>query len=281
VFALSQSKAAAMPLVRSQFEVLTDTLQHPGGPTAHARLCELLADLLQLAGEILFDGNAYTDAAHCYTLAASAAKEAGAFDLWACAMTRHAFIGLYEHQSQNALSILDLASRLARRGDSQLSTHQWVAVVRAQVLSRLGATDDCRRALDVAETVQDMTGPVHNGGWLRFDGSRLAEERGTCYAELGRPDLAEPALVDALNQTTSVRRRGAILVDLATIGAQRHDIDHLVTYAGQALELARQSHSGYIGRKLTTLRPHLASLSSNKRVRQLQEQTIALVEATG
>jgi len=82
VFALSQSKAQALPLVRSQFDVLTDGLAHPGSLAVHTRLCTLTADLLQLAGEILFDGNAYTEAAHCYTLAASAAKEAGAYDLW-------------------------------------------------------------------------------------------------------------------------------------------------------------------------------------------------------
>jgi tetratricopeptide (TPR) repeat protein len=280
VFALSQSKAQALPLVRSQFDVLTDGLAHPGSLTVRARLCTLTADLLQLAGEILFDGNAYTEAAHCYTLAASAAKEAGAYDLWACAMTRHAFIGLYERRGQSAVSMLDLASRLARRGDQQLSTRQWVAVVQAQAFAGLGQLDACQRALDMAETVHDLSGPVHTDGWLRFDGSRLAEERGACYVELGRPDLAEAALTDALSQIVSVRRRGAILADLAVTGAQRRDIEQLVTYATEAVELARQTGSGYIGRKLAGLRPHLVAVANDPRVRQLQEQTATLVGAS-
>jgi transcriptional regulator with XRE-family HTH domain len=280
VFALSQSKAATLPLVRSQFDVLTDGLAHSGSLRTHTRLCTLTADVLQLAGEILFDGNAYTEAAHCYTLAASAAKEAGAYDLWACAMTRHAFIGLYERRGQSAASMLDLASRLARRGDQQLSTRQWVAVVQAQAFAGLGQLDACQRALDVAETVHDLSGPVHTDGWLRFDGSRLPEERGACYVELGRPDLAEAALTNALGQTVSVRRRGAILADLAVTGAQRRDVEQLVTYGTEAVELARQTGSGYIGRKLAGLRPHLASVANDPRVRQLQEQTAALVGAS-
>jgi hypothetical protein len=216
-----------------------------------------------------------------YTLAASAAKEAGAYDLWACAMTRHAFIGLYERRAESAASMLDLAARIARRGDRQLSTRQWVAVVQAQVFAGLGQLGACQRALDVAETLHDLTGPVHTDGWLRFDGSRLSEERGACYAELGRPDLAEAALVDALGQAVSVRRRGAILADLAMTGVQRRDVEQLVTYATEAVELARQTGSGYIGRRLARLRPHLTAVMNDPRVRQLQEQMPVQVGTSG
>jgi hypothetical protein len=152
-----------------------------------------------------------------------------------------------------------------------------VAVVQAQVLAGLGRFDACQRALDVAETVHSLNGPVHTDGWLRFDGTRLTEERGACYVELGRPDSAQAALTDALGQTVSVRRRGAILADLAVTGAQRRDVEQLVTYASEAVDLARQTSSGYIGRRLARLRPHLAAVANDPRVRQLQEQTAALV----
>jgi hypothetical protein len=75
-------------------------------------------------------------------------------------------------------------------------------------------------------------------------------------------------------------RRGAILADLAVTGAQRHDVEQLVAYATEAVELAHQTGSGYIGRKLAGLRPHLASVANDPRVRQLQEQTAALVGAS-
>jgi hypothetical protein len=196
-------------------------------------------------------------------------------------MTRHAFIGLYERQGQSTVSMLDQAARLARRGDGQLSTRQWVAVVQAQALAGLGQFDACQRALDVAETVHELTGPVHTDGWLRFDGSRLAEERGACYVELGRPGLAEAVLTEAVGQTVSVRRRGAILTDLAVAGAQRHDVDQLLTYATEAVELARQTASGYLGRKLAGLRPHLAVVANDPRLRHLSEQIPVLAGTRG
>jgi len=69
--------------------------------------------------------------------------------------------------------------------------------------------------------VKILTGPVMPGGWLRFDGARPAEERGTCYAALGRADMASEVLTEALDTTTSPRRRGSILTDLAALSGER------------------------------------------------------------
>jgi tetratricopeptide (TPR) repeat protein len=248
------------------------------GISTHQRLCELASELLQLAGEIFFDANKYTDAAHCYALAATASKEADAFDLWACAMTRHAFIGMYERRFERAASMLELAAHLARRGDRSLSTRYWVCAVQAQVFAGLGKLDSCQRALDTAEEVQELTGNVSNGGWLRFDGSRLAEERGSCYVQLRRTDLAENSLRDALRQNLSARRRASVLTDLAMIGAQRGDAKQLVAYTDEVLTMAVQTGSGFISRKLQGLRRHLAPLLGNSQVRQLDQQITALSE---
>lgn len=89
VFVLFKVKSAILPLVRNQLNVLVANLNQPLGLPAHQRLCELTSELLQLAGEIFFDANKYSEAAHCYTLSAHASKEAGAFDLWACAMAEN------------------------------------------------------------------------------------------------------------------------------------------------------------------------------------------------
>jgi tetratricopeptide (TPR) repeat protein len=276
VFAMAASKAQVLPLVREQLAVLTTTLAEPHDQGTHQRLCTLAADLFQLAGEIFFDADRYTDAAHCYALAASAGKEAGAFDLWACALTRHAFVAVYDRQFTDAVPMLDLAASLARRGDPALSTRYWVAAVQAETFAGLGELDRCQRALDTAEQVRGLTGEVHNGGWLRFDGSRLAEERGTCYATLGRSDLAESALTNALAGTLTARRRASVLTDLAAIGAQRRDPDQVVAFADAALEAAHQTGSGVIRNKLRTLQPRLAPLLNNTQVRQLNDNINAL-----
>ncbi|MEU6230112.1 transcriptional regulator [Streptomyces sp. NPDC047042] len=279
VYALSDSKRAVFPAVRHQLDVLVRSLDEVRSPTERQQICTLIADIYQLAGEVLFDAHEYTDAAHCYALAANAAQGAGNYDLWACAMTRHAYVELYTQRAFSAEPLLDAAFKVAQRGDSTLSTRYWVAAVQAEAYAYLGDSDSCMRALDEAERVQTLSGQIHNGGWLRFDGSRLAEERGACYLQLGRPDLAEEALTTALAQDLSLRRRGAVLVDLAALGIQQGDVDQALHYADAALTLADQTHSGYIGAKLSGLRPRLATLASNDRTSDLEHRIAALAGA--
>ncbi|MGH3943062.1 MAG: helix-turn-helix domain-containing protein [Pseudonocardiaceae bacterium] len=276
VFARTKRKRSVLPLVRKQLSLLTDALHRSHEEDAHKRLCILAGDLFQLAGEVFFDGNQYAHASHCYSLAAAASKEANAYDLWACAMTRHAFIGIYEQQFDKSAHMLELAANLARNGDSSLSTTQWIHVVRAQSLAGLGQLDECQRALDGAEAVNSPSGRVHTGGWLRFDGSRLAEERGACYVALRRPDLAEVALTKALSQDLSPRRRGSVLIDLAMMSVQCGDPERLVMYADAALDTARQTESGVIYRKLQILQEQLSSFLGDRHVRHLSEHITAV-----
>ncbi|GAA5124073.1 helix-turn-helix transcriptional regulator [Haloechinothrix salitolerans] len=277
VFADAKAKRLALPMVRQQLEVLTTSLQQTHTSAVRRRLCELAADLFQLCGEIFFDSDRYTDAANCYSLAANTSKEAAAYDLWACAMTRQAYIGVYERQFDRAAPLLSGAATLAQKGDSGLSTRYWVAAVQAQTFAGLGQLSACQRALETAEQVTQLKGTVHTDGWLRFEGSRLAEERGSCFVELGRPELAEPALVQALSRTTSTRRRGSVLADLAMVGAQRGDSEQLVMYADAALDVARQTNSvGYLGRKLKTLKPQLKPFLADRHVRTLDRQITSL-----
>ncbi len=276
VFVLSKFKGAVFPLVRSQLDALAASLSKPRGVAGHQRLCSLASELLQLAGEIFFDANKYTDAAHCYTLAATAGKEAGALDPWACAMTRHAFIEMYERRFEEAALMLELAARLARRGDASLSTRYWVAAVQAQAFAGLGKLEACQRALDLAEQVRGLSGDPGNGGWLRFDGTRLAEERGACYVELRRPGRAESTLSDALRQNLSARRRGSVLADLAMVGVQRGDIDQIAAYSDAALKIVAQTGSGFVSRKLQALQDHLTPLLGSSDIRRLNQKITTL-----
>ncbi|WP_405391190.1 transcriptional regulator [Streptomyces sp. NBC_01102] len=236
----------------------------------------MTADLYQLAGELFFDANSYTEAAQCYALAGNAAHAGGDHDLWACAMTRHAYVELYARRAPAAQPLLAAASRIARRGDSALSTRHWVAAVQAEAYAAMGDIDACARALDEAEKVHSLDDHSHNGGWLRFDGSRLPEERGACYLQLGRPDLAEDALTAALAQPLSLRRRAAVLSDLAVVGVHRRDVDQIVHFAEIAISLAGQSDSGFVGKKLDGLRGRLAPLMSDGRVSDLDQRIAAL-----
>ncbi len=280
VYQLARSKRSVAPIVRDQLTALKDRLQ--GHRSAEAvELGSAAADLFQLAGELAFDQNHYSDAAAAYNLAASASHGAGSFDLWACALVRQSYIDLYDHRYEDAADVLAAASRVARRGDTQLTTRHWVASVQAEAYAGLKDLTRCERAMDEAEKVQYLSPTGHNGGWLRFDGSRLAEERGARYVQLGRLDLAEETLIraldqDALSQGQSYRRRGAVLTDLAAIGARRGDSDQVLTFAGEALELARASASGYVARRLHFLQAEFAHLGRDRRIAELGAEISAL-----
>ncbi|MEB3366612.1 transcriptional regulator [Saccharopolyspora mangrovi] len=235
----------------------------------------------QLCGEAFFDSGNYAAAAQCYAEAAHVSKEAREPDLWACAMTRHAFISIYEHQFKDAAPLLEGAATLAARGDPARTTRYWVAAVQAQTFAGLGDLSNCERALDRAEHVAGLDDRAPATGWLRFEGSRLDEERASCFVALRRPDLAEPALNKALGQARSARRRGSVLVDLAIVGAQRGDVDQLVMNGAAAVDSARQTASvGYVGRKLGGLREQLVPYVGDRRVRYLDAQIKDLVSAT-
>ncbi|WP_424642292.1 transcriptional regulator [Embleya sp. AB8] len=280
VYLRARTKGSVFPIVRDQLSTLRSSLE--GGSASDFRgLCGAAGDLFQLAGELAFDGDRYSEATACYTLAATASRDSGSFDLWACALVRHAYVELYEQRYRQAARTLLGAERVARRGDTTLSTRHWVACVQAEAYAGLGDLTACERALDDAERVAELDGPGHNGGWLRFDGSRLAEERGARYVQLGRLDMAERVLVDALDQAVlapgqSFRRRAAVLTDLAAIGAKRRDPDQVVAYGWEALRLARESSSGYVARRLQGLLIEFGQPAHDDRIADLRAEIIAL-----
>ncbi|MFF8656315.1 helix-turn-helix transcriptional regulator [Streptomyces huasconensis] len=269
VYQLTRAKGSVYPVIRDQLTQLNEALAgHRGNP---GLLLHAASDLYQLAGEVAFDGNRYSDAAASYSLAASVSKDAKAYDLWACALVRHAYVDMGEQHYPQAAQVLSAAEQLAHRGDSNLSTRHWVAPVQAETYAALGDLDACERAMERAEKVRDLTVDSGDSGWLRFDGARLAEERGSRYVRLGRLDLAEGVLMTALAQTGlasghSYRRRAAVLTDLAAIGAKRRDAEQVVVYGEEALRLARASGSGYVARRLRALCDEFGSLSRDPRV---------------
>lgn len=279
VYRLARSKGSVYPVIRGQLAVLNEALTENRGDTRP--LLRAAGDLFQLAGEVAFDGNRYGDAVASYALAAAVSKDAGAFDLWACALVRHAHVVMSEGRYRQAAQLLGAAEGLAAKGDDGLSTRHWVASVQAEAYAGLGDLDGCERAMDRAEAVRDLAGGSTTGGWLRFDGARLTEERGARYVQLGRLDLAEEALQGALGQEAlasgqSYRRRGAALAGLAVIGAKRRDPEQVVMYGREAVALARTSSSNYVARRLRSLSDEFGPWSRDHRVAELEAEIASL-----
>ncbi len=282
-FGAADQKAEVYPSVREHLSALVSNAKWTGGKN-HRRLSELTADIFQLAGEIFLDLDDYVNAAQCYTLAGTAAKEAGDFDLWACALTRHAYLAVFDRKFSEALPVLDLAQALALRGNPDMSTRHWVQIVRAETLAGMGDLDECKKALDGAQLVKSLPSPVHNSGWLRFDGSRLNEEIGRCFVELRRPDLAVEPLHAALSQNPSVRRRGVVLVDLAIGAAQNGDTYNMLLHTAAAIDTVRQTKSAVLSRKLNGLRDYLRPFVEDRHVARISrdiENIVVLQEEKG
>lgn len=269
-YASSPTKATVFPAVREHLDILIDGLGRPGNEAIRLCLCELATEALQLAGEVFFDGDRYGDAAHCYTVATTLSKEAGAWDLWACALTRQAYLNIHDNRFAAAIPLLKAAGQVARRGDSALATRYWVEAVYAQALAGLRDVG-WERAADAAQGVRSASRPNLNG-WLRFDGDRLAEQRASCQVRLAQPRQAEQTLAEVLDGRLSPRRRASALVDLAAVGALNHDPVQLVMYGDAALDIARQTKSGYVRRRLSWLGEELDPLLGDPHVAHLRHE---------
>ncbi|TLG04683.1 transcriptional regulator [Nocardia cyriacigeorgica] len=270
VYASARSKSAVFPAVREHSAALVDGLGRTGSEAVRRQLFELAAEAFQLAGEILFDGDRYADSAHCYTVAASLSKEAGAKALWACALTRRAYLDVYGDRAADAIPLLEAARHLAREGDPAMATRYWVDTVYAHALAGTGDAG-WERAVDAAEDVCSI-GPLMTKGWLRFNGARLDEERAACHIRLGEAGRAERLLSPLLEQQLSPRRRAGVLIDLSAARALNRDPVHSVRFGGMALDIARQTHSGYIVRRLEQLRPCLENVAGDPHVQHLDQQ---------
>ena len=252
----ASSKSLVLDGVLGQLKTITHYLKHPHPTQVYTPLCALVSDLAQLAGEIYFDLHDHTTASMCYTFATTAAKEAQAYDLWACALTRYAFLPLYEKHYQEALPLLQGAQQLAQNGDTSLGTRFWASAVEAEAQSGLGDANACQRALDKAQGVLEINGP--SPAWLRFEGSRLPALRGACFVRLGQFDVATPALQEALHHFAQPRRkRGLVLIDLAATYIQRKEIEQACVYANQVIDIGVLISSRFLCDGVRKLRTQL------------------------
>ncbi len=270
LYKTTPQKQAMLDGVLGQLKSITGFLEQSYTATVHEQLCILASDLSQLLGEILFDGNDYESARACYTYAAEAAKEAKHYDLWSCSLVRHAFLPIYEGQYQDALPLLQGAQKLAFHGDTTLATRYWVAAVSADVQAGLGNLYGCQQALDLMDKVSNVKERC-NGGWLRFDSSRLLEQRGACFVKLKQPNLAKPILRQALQQDITYRRRGMILTDLALASLQEGNIDQSCSYAQQAVDIAAHG-SGMLRKSVFTVRQQLEPYIEMSAVTELDQR---------
>jgi hypothetical protein len=68
-----------------------------------------------------------------------------------------------------------------------------------------------------------------------------------------------------------------VLVDLASVGVMRRDAEQTISYATAAMELAGQSDSGVIARKLAGLAQQLSTRQQDSRLSNLSRDISARI----
>jgi tetratricopeptide (TPR) repeat protein len=275
LFIGTSTKSSVLDGVLGQLKMHLQFLKEPQTSRTQQGLYKLASDLSQLAGEIFFDLLDYDMAQSCYLFAASAAKEANAYDLWATACVRHAYLPIYEGRYENALPLLENAWRIAQQGNSLFPTKYWVAAVQAEAEAGIGNLTGCQKALDQASGVLDLTNV--NPAWIRFDGSRLPALKGACYVQLQCPDLAVSSLLEALQQPLSLRRRGMIFTDLSLVALQREEVEAACSYGEELVNLAANGSSGFLRKHVQKLQRHLAPFATLPSVKSLEQQIVSVV----
>ncbi len=272
LYLAAPTKALVLDEALGHLKTLILFLKAPHSVSTHHQLCALVSDASQLVGELYFDLNDHDAARACYVFAASQAQEAHVYDLWACALTRYAFLPLYRERYQEALTLLQEALKYALRGDSSLPTRYWVAALEAEAQSGLGNFSNCQEALDRAQGVQDLKGlPVP---WVRFHEARLPALRGACYIRLQQPELAIAALQEALHIFVKPdRKRAMALTDLAAAEVLRSNVEQAQVYVDEVMTILAHSSSGFLREGLRTL-PHRVDPSAEQASVKVLDQYI-------
>lgn len=276
LFIAASPKSLVLDGVLGQLKMQIQFLKESQTMQIHQHLCILTSSMSQLAGEIFFDLHDLDTAQSCYTFAATSAKEAKAYDLWASALVRHSYVPIFDERYQDALLLLQQAEQIAQRGDSTLPTRYWAAATFAEAKSGVGDLKACQSALEQAQGVYDFTGA--SPAWTRFDKSRLPALQGACYVRLKQPDLAEPLLLEALQQhTQSDRRRAMVLTDLAGAALQQADVEKACMYAEEVATLADHNSSGFLRNNVFKIQEQLTPFADVEVVKTLKKHTISLV----
>jgi len=275
LFMAASPKFSVLDGVLGQLKMCIQFLKETHATRSRQRLCVLTSSLSQLAGEIFFDLHDHDTAQSCYVLAASSAKEAQAFDLWASALVRYAYLPIFEERYENALPLLEQAEVLAQRGDSTLPTRYWAAATNAEAESGMGNLQACQSAFERAHGVSLLAGT--SPAWVRFDESRLPALQGACYVRLEQPDLAEPILQRALQHSAKTsRRRAMILSDLALAALQQADVEQACVYAQEVVTLTASSASGFLRNGVLKIRQQLTPFADVEAVRKFEERMALL-----
>jgi transcriptional regulator with XRE-family HTH domain len=201
------------------------------------RLAAIACETAGHAGWLAHDLDDRVSSEQYYATAVVIATETGDPALGAYVRGFMSIVSTGRDQPDEALALARSAVDEVGRS-AAATTRSWLESLVAQGYAARHERAECLAALNGAERVLERAIPDQDPPWqFPFDGARFRALAGSCYRQLGMTVLAERTLRDALAvlEPSCVRRRSAVLLELAEVALRRPDVDEACSYVGEAL----------------------------------------------
>jgi tetratricopeptide (TPR) repeat protein len=222
--------------------------------------------LTQVAGWLSIDASRHVEANKYLTTALYTAYETDDDTLAAHVLGYMSLHALYRDRTREAASLA--RTSLDRAQASRIpALHAILSMRLARSHARLGETDLCRRALDMAAQnsgQEDAGQPL----WLRYvDTVELAAQRGACLLDLGHAAEAVKSIEEAIlllqsNAPNRSRDLAHYKVRLASAHVMQGDLERAVSVAGEAYLLTTEIDSARINERFADLIHDLSKFDS-------------------
>lgn len=215
----------------------------------HQRVCRILAQNYQLAGNVARDRFLYTKSLDFFQKAEKIREDTRLPDLTATAIARQAIALLRkdpERYLNKSLTLYSSALDEAKHAESY--TQAYVFSRHAEALARKGDSDGCIKSLDQAEALLSRAANIpieEDFAYVHLSLQSLADSRGECYVLLGKPEKGLEHLQAAqkrLNQKMS-RNNCRLLMQQSEAYLAADQPDACVQQALKGLEIARTLES--------------------------------------
>lgn len=238
----------------------------------YRRLCFLASENALLLGKTFHEIKEYDLAWSYYKFALKVALDTGNIDLWAAGIGRVALLLIYWGEPQNALPLLQEAQK------RQLHNQRigpWLSAIEAEIHAGMGNEDTCLRLLEKPKSVTLPTSLDDDFYHITdFNDSRVAGYEGACFVRLHKPELALPALEDALTlcDPAFLLQRSGQIADIGTVHAQLGDPKEACRLLSQALDMTMQTKSLVVVQRVCKARNELNRWQRNAEVKTLDAQ---------
>jgi transcriptional regulator with XRE-family HTH domain len=237
----------------------------------YEKLCSLASENALILGKTFHEMKEYDLAWSYYKFALKVALDTQNKDLWAASVGRVALLQIYWGEPRQALPMLQEAQRVPLQSQR---IRPWLSAIEAEIHAGMGHEDACLRSLEKTKNVT-LPAPLDDNFFVTsFDASRAAGYEGACFVRLRKPELALPALEQALTlfDPTSLRRKSTLIADIGTVHAQLGNPEEACRLLSRALDMTMQTKSLVVVQRVCKARNELKRWKQSADVKSLDVQ---------